>query len=47
MISGVCKGLAAYFNVDVTIVRIVFVALAVLTKGAFVIVYIVLMCVIP
>ena len=47
MISGVCKGLAAYLNVDVTIVRIVFVALAVLTKGAFVIVYIVLMCVIP
>ena len=47
MISGVCKGLAAYLNVDVTIVRIVFVALALLTKGAFVIVYIVLMCVIP
>jgi phage shock protein PspC (stress-responsive transcriptional regulator) len=47
MISGVCKGLAAFLNVDVTIVRIVFIALAVLTKGAFVIVYIVLMCVIP
>src|SRR5206468_528368 len=47
MLSGVCKGLAAYFNIDVTIVRIVFIALAVLTKGAFIIAYVVLMCVIP
>jgi len=47
MLSGVCKGLAAYFNVDITIVRIVFIALAIVTKGAFGIVYLVLMCVIP
>jgi len=47
MLSGVCKGLAAYFHVDVTIVRIVFIALAVLTKGAFVIAYVVLMVVVP
>ena len=47
MLSGVCKGLAAYFHVDVTIVRIIFIALAVLTKGAFIVVYLVLMCVIP
>ena len=45
MISGVCKGLAVYLHVDVTIVRIVFIVLAVLSKGAFGIVYIVLMCV--
>lgn len=47
MLSGVCKGMAAYLNIDVTIVRVVFIALAVITKGAFVIVYLVLMCVIP
>jgi phage shock protein PspC (stress-responsive transcriptional regulator) len=47
MLGGVCKGLAAYFNIDVTIVRIVFIALAVVTKGAFVIAYLVLMVVIP
>jgi len=31
MISGVCKGLAAYLHIDVTIVRVAFVVLAVLT----------------
>jgi phage shock protein PspC (stress-responsive transcriptional regulator) len=47
MISGVCNGLAAYFDVDVTIVRIVFVLLAILTKGLWVLVYLVMMFVIP
>ena len=47
MVSGVCNGLAAYFNVDVTIVRILFVVLAVLTKGAGLLAYVVLMFVIP
>ena len=27
MIAGVCNGLAAYFQVDVTVIRIVFVVL--------------------
>jgi phage shock protein PspC (stress-responsive transcriptional regulator) len=47
MISGLCKGLAAYFDVDVTVVRVAFVALAVLTRGAWLLVYGVLMFVIP
>jgi len=47
MISGVCNGLAAYFNIDVTIVRIVFILLAIFTKGAWIMAYIVLMFVIP
>ena len=47
MLSGVCNGLAAYLNIDVTIVRIAFIALAVITKGVFAIAYLVLMCVIP
>jgi phage shock protein PspC (stress-responsive transcriptional regulator) len=47
MFSGVCNGLAAYFDVDVTIVRIIFVALTVVTKGAWILAYLVLAFVIP
>lgn len=47
MVSGVCAGLAAYFDVDVTIVRVAFVVLAVLTKGVWLLVYGVMMFVIP
>jgi phage shock protein PspC (stress-responsive transcriptional regulator) len=47
MLSGVCAGLAAYLGVDVTIVRIVFVLLAIVTKGVWVLAYVVLMFVIP
>jgi phage shock protein PspC (stress-responsive transcriptional regulator) len=47
MISGVCTGLAAYFDVDVVIVRIAFVILALLTHGAWGLVYIAMMFVIP
>jgi phage shock protein PspC (stress-responsive transcriptional regulator) len=47
MISGVCKGIAAYFNIDVAIVRLIFVALAILTWGAWILAYIVMMFVIP
>ncbi len=31
MIGGVCGGLAEYFNVDVSLVRLLFVALALIT----------------
>jgi hypothetical protein len=34
MFAGVCTGLAAYLHVDVTIVRIVFLFLALVTRGA-------------
>ena len=47
MISGVCKGIAAYFDVDVAIVRLIFVALTFLTWGAWILAYIVMMFVIP
>jgi phage shock protein PspC (stress-responsive transcriptional regulator) len=47
MISGVCNGLAAYFGIDVTIVRVAFVILAVITKGVWAAVYGVMMFVIP
>ena len=47
MIAGVCNGLAAHFQVDVTIVRIAFVLSALLTKGAAIVAYIAMMFVIP
>ena len=47
MISGICKGIAAYFDVDVAIVRVIFVALAILTWGGWILAYIVMMFVIP
>jgi phage shock protein PspC (stress-responsive transcriptional regulator) len=47
VISGVCKGLAAYLNIDVSIIRILFVALVILTGGVWVLIYIVMMFVIP
>lgn len=47
MLSGVCTGLAAYFNVDVTIVRIAFVLLTLLTSGIWILVYLVMMLVVP
>jgi phage shock protein PspC (stress-responsive transcriptional regulator) len=47
MVSGVCMGLAAYFGVDVTIVRLIFVGLAFLSGGLFILAYIAMMLVIP
>jgi phage shock protein PspC (stress-responsive transcriptional regulator) len=47
MLTGVCNGLAAYLNVDVTIVRLVFIILAVLTKGLWVFVYVAMSFFIP
>jgi len=46
MIGGVCGGLAHYFNVDVTIIRVVFVILALFAAGG-VLIYIVLWIAIP
>ena len=47
MLAGVCNGIAAYVDIDPTIVRIVFVLLAILTKGVFFFAYVVLAVVIP
>jgi phage shock protein PspC (stress-responsive transcriptional regulator) len=47
MLAGVCNGLAAYFQVDVTLVRIGFVVLALLTKGVGILVYVAMMFVVP
>jgi phage shock protein PspC (stress-responsive transcriptional regulator) len=47
MISGVCKGIAAYFSIDVALVRVGFVVTALLTQGVGIIAYVVLMFVMP
>jgi phage shock protein PspC (stress-responsive transcriptional regulator) len=47
IISGVCTGLAAYLNIDVTIVRIAFVLLTLLTTGVWILVYLIMMLVVP
>jgi phage shock protein PspC (stress-responsive transcriptional regulator) len=47
MIAGVCNGLAAYFGIDPTIMRLIFVVLLVLSSGLFGIAYLVLMFVVP
>lgn len=41
MMAGVCTGLAEYFNVDVTLIRIVFVA-ATLLDGVGILAYVIL-----
>ncbi|HVU35441.1 MAG TPA: PspC domain-containing protein [Opitutaceae bacterium] len=46
MIAGVCNGLAAYFNIDPTIVRLAFVLLT-LIWGAGILVYIIMAIVVP
>jgi phage shock protein PspC (stress-responsive transcriptional regulator) len=47
MLGGVCNGLAAYFGVDVTLVRLIFVLFSVFTGGIGLAVYIVMMIVVP
>lgn len=47
MVSGVCSGIAAYFDVGVTVVRMVLVLLAIITWGLWVLAYLVMMFVIP
>ena len=47
MVSGVCTGLAAYFSMDVTIIRLICIVIAIPTGGASVIAYFILSFVIP
>lgn len=47
VIEGVCNGLAAYANVDATIVRVAFIVLTVLTGGAWIVAYILMAVFMP
>ncbi len=47
MFAGVCAGLADFFGIDPTVVRLVFVAGALLGFGSFVLIYLVMFIVVP
>jgi phage shock protein PspC (stress-responsive transcriptional regulator) len=47
MVGGVCAGLAAYFEIDPTIVRLAFALIAILTYGTGLLAYFVMMIVVP
>ena len=47
MIEGVCTGLAAYFGMDVSIVRLICVALAIMSGGGAAVAYLIMVSVIP
>ena len=47
MIAGVCAGLAGYFGLDTTVVRVAYALLTVFTAFSGVIVYLILMIVMP
>jgi phage shock protein PspC (stress-responsive transcriptional regulator) len=47
LLTGVCTGIAAFFNIDVTIVRVIFVLLTVVTFGAWILAYILMAIIIP
>jgi phage shock protein PspC (stress-responsive transcriptional regulator) len=47
VLSGVCNGIAAYFAIDVTLVRAIFIALFLVTGGLALLGYLVLMFVLP
>ncbi len=47
MIAGVCAGLAEYFGVDPTVIRLLFAAGALIGFGSFILIYIVMFVVVP
>lgn len=47
MISGVCAGVADYFSIDPTLVRVGTVFLAVVTQGGIIIAYLIMSVVVP
>jgi phage shock protein C len=46
-LAGVCAGIAAYFGLDVTLVRVLWAVIAVLTGGAGVLAYLAAWIIIP
>ncbi len=46
-LGGVCGGLAEYFNVDPVIVRLIWVALTILSLGMGILLYLIALVVVP
>ncbi|MGO9222100.1 MAG: PspC domain-containing protein [Streptosporangiaceae bacterium] len=47
MLAGVCAGIADYFGLDVTLVRVIWAVVSVITGGAGVLAYLVAWIIIP
>jgi phage shock protein C len=47
IVAGVCAGLAEYFGMDVTLVRVIVAVIALITGGAGVLAYLVAWAIIP
>ncbi len=47
MVAGVCGGLAAYFNVDTTVIRLIAVLLVMITSGGAILPYLIMAIVVP
>ncbi len=47
LLSGVASGLAAFLNWDVALVRVIFVVLAFITSGTFIIIYLLMWIIVP
>lgn len=47
VLAGICNGFAAYFGIDVVLVRVIFILLALVTQGLMVFLYIIAIFVIP
>jgi phage shock protein C len=47
MIGGVCGGLGAYFGIDPTLVRVLFVVGSILGWGVLILVYLILLIFVP
>ncbi len=46
-IGGVCGGLAQYFHIDASLIRLLFIFLTLITGGIFIIIYILLWAILP
>lgn len=47
ILGGVCAGLADYFNVDPTIMRLLYIAITLITGGICIVLYILLWVIMP
>lgn len=47
MIAGICAGLGEYFEIDVTVVRLIMVVLGLFSAGSIVIAYLIAILIIP
>jgi phage shock protein C len=47
MLAGVCAGVAGYFDIDVTLVRVIWAVLSIMTGGAGVLAYLAAWVIIP